>query len=327
MGRFTTHISMGLLAAAAALAGHGQPAFAQSANQVRIVVPFAAGGAADQSARIMAQAFTDRLGVNAIVENRAGAGGTLAATEVARSAPDGKTFFLGSNGPLVVNVALFAKLNYDPERDFTPIVGLVESPLLLVARNGIPAKSVAELVAYAKTRSDKPLTMASASTGNITHLAGEMISQKLGIKVTHVPFRGSAPAVTAVMSGDVDIMYDALPSVVEQARAGSLRPLAIANTKRLPDLPEVPTFDELGLDIGKVTAWFGLVGPAKLPDEIVRRYNETANAALSDPNVQKLIEGAKFSTIGGKPEEFGKFVRAESERWHPVVRSLGLKVE
>lgn len=327
MGNLKKLVTLGLLASGALLAGSHQPGNAQSSTQVRIVVPFAAGGAADQSARIMAQAFTERLGVNAVVENKAGAGGTLAATEVARSAPDGKTFFVGSNGPLVINVALFSKLNYDPERDFTPIVGLVESPLLLVVRNGLPVKTVAELVAFAKTRPDKPLTMASASTGNITHLAGEMISQKLGIKVVHVPFRGSAPAVTAVMSGDVDIMYDALPSVVEQARAGSVRPLAIANTKRLPDLPEVPTFDELGLDIGKVTAWFGLVGPAKLPDDIVRRYNETANAALSDPGVQKLIEAAKFSPIGGKPEDFGRFVRAESERWHPVVRSLGLKVE
>ncbi len=327
MIKFTTLITLGLLATDAILAGAGQTASAQPSAQVRIVVPFAAGGAADQSARIIAQAFTERLGVTVVVENRAGAGGTLAATEVARSAPDGKTFFVGSNGPLVINVALFSKLNYDPERDFTPIVGLVESPLLLVVRNGLPAKTVAELVAFAKTRPDKQLTMASASTGNITHLAGELISQKLGIKDVHVPFRGSAPAVSAVMSGDVDIMYDALPSVVEQARAGSVRPLAIANTSRLPDLPGVPTFDELGLDIGKVTAWFGLVGPAKLPDEIVRRYNETANAALSDPKVQKAIEAAKFSIIGGKPEEFGKFVRAESERWHPVVRSLGLKVE
>ena len=327
MGQFRTFITLGLLATGAILAGARQTAEAQASAQVRIVVPFAAGGAADQSARIMAQAFTERLGVNAVVENRAGAGGTLAATEVARSAPDGKTFFVGSNGPLVVNVALFSKLNYDPERDFTPIIGLVESPLLLVVRNGLPAKTVAELVAFAKARPDKPLTMASASTGNITHLAGEMISQKLGIQVVHVPFRGSAPAVTAIMSGDVDIMYDALPSVLEQARAGSVRPLAVANTSRLPDLPEVPTFDELGLDVGKVTAWFGLVGPAKLPDEVVRRYNETANAALSDPSVKKVIEAAKFSTIGGKPEDFGKFVRAESERWHPVVRALGLKVE
>jgi tripartite-type tricarboxylate transporter receptor subunit TctC len=304
------------------------PAAAQDAGSqpVRLVVPFAAGGSADQIARLIGKSLSQRLGVTVVVDNRAGAGGVIAAAEVARSAPDGKTFLIGSNGPLVIHRAVYAKLPYDPD-DLVPVVPLVETPLLLVVRKDLPVNSLSDLKSYAGANAAKPLTMGSAGSGNITHLAGEYLSGLIGFKPAHVPFRGSTPAMVAVLSGHVDIMYDALPTSLQQAQGGGVRALAVTSARRLPELPDTPTMRELGYDVGKVTAWFGMVAPAKTPAALVAQFNAAANAALAEPEVKEKLAVIGFQAIGGSPTEFAGFIRAEVDRWVPLARSLDVKVE
>ncbi len=299
----------------------------QNTQPVRLVAPYAAGGSADQIARLIGRALAPRLGVTIVVDNKPGAGGSLAAAEVARSAPDGKTFLIGSNAPLVINRAVYSKLPYDPDRDFAPVAALVETPLLLVVRKDLPAKSVADLHAYAKADPAKPLTMASAGSGNITHLAGEYLSGLIGFKPTHVPFRGSAPAMIAIVSGHVDIMYDALPTALSQVQSGYVTALAVTSAHRLPELPGTPTVQELGYDVGKVTAWFGLVAPAKTPTATIQQINAAANAALADPDVKEKLAPTGFTPVGGSSDDFVALIRAEVDRWVPVARSLDVRIE
>jgi tripartite-type tricarboxylate transporter receptor subunit TctC len=207
------------------------------------------------------------------------------------------------------------------------VVALVETPLLLVARKDMPVKSVADLQADVRANPARPLTMASASNGNITHLAGEYLSGLLGFKPTHVPFRGSAPAMIAVMSGHVDIMYDALPTALPQAQAGSVRALAVTSAHRLPELPDTPTMRELGYEVGKVTAWFGLVAPAKTPTATIQRINAAANAALADSGVKEKLAPTGFTPMGRSSDDFVALIRADVDRWVPVARSLDVRVD
>jgi tripartite-type tricarboxylate transporter receptor subunit TctC len=314
--------ALALWLAAIVVAG---PAAAQDTGSqpVRLVVPFAAGGSADQIARLIGKSLSQRLGVTVVVDNRAGAGGVIAAAEVARSAPDGKTFLIGSNGPLVIHRAVYTKLPYDPDHDFLPVVALVETPLLLVVRKDLPVNSLSDLKS-AGANAAKPLTMGSAGSGNITHLAGEYLSGLIGFKPAHVPFRGSTPAMVAVLSGHV---YDALPTSLQQARGGGVRALAVTSASRLPELPDTPTMRELGYDAGKVTAWFGMVAPAKTPAALIAQFNAAANAALAEPEVKQKLAAIGFQAIGGNPAEFAGFIRAEVDRWVPLARSLDVKVE
>lgn len=317
---------LGLWLATIVVAGpaSGQDAGAQP---VRLVVPFAAGGSADQIARLIGKSLSQRLGVTVVVDNRPGAGGVIAAAEVARSAPDGKTFLIGSNGPLVIHRAVYAKLPYDPDHDFLPVVPLGETPLLLVVRKDLPVSSLSDLKSYAGANAAKPLTMGSAGSGNITHLAGEYLSGLIGFKPAHVPFRGSTPAMVAVLSGHVDIMYDALPTSLQQAQGGGVRALAVTSARRLPELPDTPTMHELGYDAGKVTAWFGMVAPAKTPAALIAQFNTVANAALAEPEMKQKLAVIGFQAMGGSPAEFTAFIRAEVERWVPLARSLDVKVD
>jgi tripartite-type tricarboxylate transporter receptor subunit TctC len=293
---------------------------------IRFVVPFPPGGAADQVARLVAQEVAAALGNPVVVENRAGAGGMIAAELVARAAPDGRTFFVGSNGPLVFNSALYAKMPYDPEKAFAPVAGLSRSPLLLVTRRDLGAANVADLIAAG--RRDAPrLTMASAGVGNITHLAGEYASALMGFKVTHVPFPGSAPAIANLAGGHVDIMFDALPSSVQQAREGLIRPLAILDDQRFPPLPAVPTLRELGYANIEIGAWKVLVAPAQTPRQAVLDMNRTVNEVLRRPEVVQRLQAIGEQPMPGSPEDLGRFVAAERERWIPLVRSLGIKAD
>lgn len=232
------------------------PASAQDAP-VRFIVPYPPGGAADQIARLVAQEMSKGGGATIIVENKPGAAGMIAADYVARAKPDGKTFFVGSNAPLVVNQALYAKMTYDPSKDFVPVSGMAKSPLLLVVRHDLPARDVKALIALGKQSPGK-LTMGSAGTGNITYLAGEYAVSKLGFQVTHVPYQGSAPAIVGLMGSSTDMMFDALPSSMTQAQSGKIRPFAVLDDKRFAGLPDVPTAAELGYPGIDASAWFGL---------------------------------------------------------------------
>ena len=301
------------------------PAMAQK-PPIKFVVPYPAGGAADQITRLVAHETSLVLGTPIIIENKAGAAGMIAGEIVARAEPDGKTFFVGSNAPLVINQALYATMPYDPEKSFVPVAGMGKSPLLLVTRQNLGAKDVASLVAMGKKEPGK-LTMGSASSGNITHLAGESASSMMGFKVTHVPFSGSAPAITSMMGGNVDIMFDALPSSMQQAKAGKIFPLAILDAARFPQLPDVPTLKEVGFANAEASAWFGVVAPAKTPAGVVNELNRAVNEALKKPELVEKLRNIGAVPMPGSPEVFGKFIADERAKWIPVAKSLGVKAD
>jgi len=323
LARLLSRAMLPLLLAAAAIV----PAQAQQRGQpIRFVVPYPPGGAADQITRLVALQAGPALGVPIVVENKAGAAGMIAAETVARAEPDGRTFLVGSNAPLVINSALYASMPYDPVRDFVPVAGLGKSPLLLVTRKDLPVKSVAELVALGKQSPGK-LTMGSASSGNITHLAGENAANVLGFRVTHVPFAGSAPAIVSMMGGNVDLMFDALPSSMPQARAGKLHALAILDRTRFPLMPDVPTLHELGYANTEASAWFGVVAPARTPRAAIDALNQAINDALKRPDLVDKLRAIGAQPMPGSPEAFGRFVQEERARWIPVAKALGVKAE
>lgn len=317
--------SLAALVLPLALAAFAAPALAQKAP-IRFVVPYPAGGAADQITRLVAHETAAVLGTTIIVDNKAGAAGMIAGEIVARAEPDGKTFFVGSNAPLVINQALYAKMPYDPEKSFVPVSGMGKSPLLLVTRHNLNVTNVAALVALGKKDPGK-LTMGSASSGNITHLAGEYASNLMGFKVTHVPFAGSAPAITSLMGGNIDIMFDALPSSMQQAKAGKIVPLAILDQTRFPQLPDVPTLKEAGYPNAEASAWFGVVAPAKTPPAVVAELNKAINEALKKPDLVEKLRNIGAQPMPGSPEVFGKFIADERAKWIPLAKSLGVKAD
>lgn len=319
---FLRPIAMVAIAAAAAF---GSTAYAQK-PPIKFVVPYPAGGAADQITRLVANEASQVLGAPIIVDNKAGAAGMIAGELVARAEPDGKTFFVGSNAPLVINQAIYAKMPYDPEKSFVPVAGMGKSPLLLVTRPNLGVNTAAELVALGKKEPGK-LTMGSASSGNITHLAGEYASSQMGFKVTHVPFPGSAPAIVSMMGGNVDIMFDALPSSMQQAKAGKIVPLAIMDSQRFPQLPEVKTMKELGYGSIEASAWFGVVAPAKTPAAIVAELNKAINDALKKPELVEKLRNIGAQPMPGSAEVFGKFMADERARWIPVAKQLNVKAD
>lgn len=306
------------------LAGFG--AHAQQKTPIHFVVPYPAGGAADQITRLVAQDTSVILGTPIVIDNKAGAAGMIAGEAVARSEPDGKTFFVGSNAPLVINAALYAKMPYDPEKAFLPVAGMGKSPLLLVTRKELKVNTVNELIALGKKEQGK-LTMGSASSGNITHLAGEYASSLMGFKVTHVPYTGSAPAIMSMMGNNVDIMFDALPSSMQQAKAGKIHPLAILDNTRFPQLPDVPTLREAGFPNAEASAWFGVVAPARTPQAIINELNKSINEALKKPELIEKLRNIGAQPMPGSPEDFGKFISDERARWIPLAKSLGVKAD
>jgi tripartite-type tricarboxylate transporter receptor subunit TctC len=314
-------------AAALALAAGCAAAFAQTrAAAIRFVVPYPAGGAADQIARLVANDTSAILGTPIVIENKGGAAGMIAAETVLRAEPDGRTFYVGANAPIVINQAIYDKIPYDPAKDFVPVAGMGKSPLLLVTRKDLGAKDVAALVALGKKEPGK-LTMGSASSGNITHLAGEYATSKLGFKITHVPFAGSAPAITSMMGGNVDIMFDALPSCMQQAKAGRIVPLAILDGQRFPQLPQVPTAEELGFKGLEAAAWFGVMARAGTPQSVIDSMNKAVNEALKKPELVEKLSNIGAQPMPGSQQQFAQFIDAERRLWMPLAKSLGVRAD
>lgn len=299
---------------------------AQTQAPLRFVVPYPAGGAADQISRLVTQEMSSILGATVVIENKGGAAGMIAAQAVLNAEADGTTFFVGSNAPLVINSAIYAKMRYDPAKDFVPVVGLGKAPLLLVTRQDLGASTVAALAEMGRKEPGK-LNMGSASNGNITHLAGVYATTKLGFKATHVPFQGSAPAITSLMAGDIDIMFDALPSSMQQAKAGRVIPLAVLDSARFPQLPDVPTMSELGFKDLEASAWFGVVAKQGTPKEAMARVNKAVNEALKRPELIEKLRRIGAQPMPGTQAEFAKFVADERARWIPLARDLGIRVD
>jgi tripartite-type tricarboxylate transporter receptor subunit TctC len=292
---------------------------------VRIVVGFSAGGTTDVIARIMAKELTESLGQSFVVENKPGAGSNIATDQVKRADPDGYTLLFVAVTS-AINQTLYKNVNFDLTKDFTPVALGAKVPNILVVNPTVPVKSVQELVDYAKKNPGK-LAFASSGSGTSIHMAGELFKMQTGIDVLHVPYKGSAPAVTDLIGGQVQFMFDNMPSAWPHVQSGKLRALAVTTTERSKSAPDVPTMKESGFANFDVSAWFGLIAPAGTPPEVVNKLNAAMVKALDKPEVQLSFE--KLGAVGVKttPAEFGQFIKSEVEGWAPVVKASGAKVD
>ncbi len=291
---------------------------------VRIVVGYPAGGATDILARIFGDWLSKRLGQQFIVENKPGAGNNLATESVIRSPADGYTILL-TNPANTVNASLYKKLNFNFIRDTDPVAGFVRVPNVMEVHPSVPVKTVKEFIEYVKANPGK-VNMASSGNGTSIHLSGMLFMNMTGIQMQHVPYRGSAPALTDLLAGQVHVMFDNLPPSMQHIKAGSLRPLAVTTAQRSPELPEVPTVAET-VPGYEASAFFGLSVPKGTPKEIIAVINREVNLALQDPEIQGKLKNLGGISIGGTPEEFGKIVASETDKWEKVVRAADLSVD
>lgn len=301
-----------------------QAALSKDSGPIKLVVPFAVGGASDTVARSVGAKMSESLGVSVIVDNRPGGGGAIGANAALTAKPDGHTLFVASNGAMIINPALRNDLRYNPDKDFRLVAAMAQAPLFLWAKADLPAKSVAELVRLAK---DKPLSFGSAGAGNITHLAGANFANIAGIELMHVPFSGDTPALTALAGGTLDISFNAMVAAQTLAQAGRIRPLAILADRRDPVMPDVPTLAEAGYPGTAAAAWFGLAAAAAVPDDAVTELNKAANIALEQKDVQDRLRAVGFIALPGSVSDFQKMYDTEVTTWRPLVRKLGLAID
>jgi tripartite-type tricarboxylate transporter receptor subunit TctC len=315
---------------AAVLLGLSNSGFAQDKfpnRPVRVIVPFAAGGTTDIFARLIADKLSQSLGQQFVVENRGGAGGNIGADAVAKAPPDGYTLVMGTVGTHAINPSLYAKMPYDPLTDFEPVAFAAGVPNLMVVNpKNVKATNVKDFIAEAKA-SAKKFNMASSGNGTSIHLSGELFKQMTGVEMPHVPYRGSGPAINDLVGGQVDVMFDNLPSSIEQAKAGNLRALAVTSGKRSPALPDVPTLAESGLPGFEASSWFALFAPKGTPAEITGRLNAEVRKALDGDDLKK-----RFTELGGEmrplsPPELMEYLRAEHAKWAQVVKTSGAKLD
>ena len=295
-------------------------------KSIRIVVPFPPGGATDILARDVAQKLTEAWGQQVIVDNRPGAGGNIGSELVAHSAPDGYTLEMGTVGTHAINASLYAKMPYDHVKDFAPVILVAGVPNVLVVNLGVPANSVAELIAYAKANPGK-LNFASSGNGTSIHLSGELFKVMAGVQMTHVPYKGSAPALQDLLGGQVQLMFDNLPPSLPQIKAGKLRALAVTSLTRAPAIPDVPTVAEAGLPGFEASSWFGILAPAGTPPAIVARINAEIAKWLATPEAKEKLAKQGANAAGGTPDDFAKHIATETAKWAKVVKDSGAKID
>ncbi len=293
---------------------------------VRFIVPFAPGGSTDTLARTLAQRLTDALGQQVVVDNRSGGNGNIGTEIVARAVPDGHTIVLGYIANLGIGPSLYAKLPFDPVKDFAPVTLLAVAPNILVAHPSLPVKNVRELVAYAKAHPQK-VNYASAAVASLGHLAGELLNSSAGIRMQHVPYKGSGQAVIDLLAGQVQIMFSGMSSVMPHIKAGKLRPLAVTGAQRSPATPEVPTIAEAGYPGFEASAWYSVMAPAGTSKTVVMRLNGEILRALKIPEVKERLENVGFELVGSSPDECGAYIRNEIVKWAKVVKASGIKAE
>jgi tripartite-type tricarboxylate transporter receptor subunit TctC len=308
----------------------GAPAQAQSPTDkypdrpIKLVVGYAPGGGNDIAARLIAKELTEILGQSIVVENRPGAGTNIGASYVARSAPDGYTLSLSSTA-LAVNVSLYPKLDYDPVKDFAPVAIFAQAPNLLIVSNKLPVSSVKELVAYAKKNPGK-LNFSSAGSGSTQQLAAELFKTKAGITAMHVPYKGSAPSLNAVISGEADFTFVNIPSSKQLVDSGQVKALAITADKRFPAVPNIPTMEEAGIPGMDVSTWYSILAPAGTPPAIISKLNAAVNQAVERPAFNKVLEDMGTAPMTATPEYFQKFLAEEIVRWREIVRQSNASV-
>ena len=320
MKRIATWLAVLIASLAAGAAGAQQ----YPAKPVRIVVGFAPGGGSDFIARVIAQKLTERLGTQVIVENRPGAGSVLGTELVVKSPADGYTLLL-SSASYTVNPSVY-KLSFDPLNDITPIVQLSRGPYVVAVHPSVPARTLQELVALAKREPDK-LAYASSGNGGHVHVATEYFLYTAGIKVTHVPYKGSGPALNDAIGGSVQMILGSVATALQHVKSGRLRALAVTTPKRIAAAPDVPTVGESGYPTYEVTNWHGLVGPKGLPKDIVERLNREVNESLRSKDVEKVLASDGLEPAGGSPQEFASIIKNEIARWSQVVKQAGVKLE
>lgn len=315
--RATALVLTGLVAGPAAMAQ------AYPAKPINWIVPFTPGGITDTTSRTISKRMGEVLGQNVVVENRPGVGGSLATEQVARMAPDGYTVLYATSGTMAANLALYKNLKYEPLKDFVPVHGMFLSPLILVAEAGRPYRNVADLIERGK-KEPGAINYGSAGPGTGTHLTGELFQTKAGIKMTHVPYKGSAPALQDLLGGRLDIMFDYTSIVLPHIKAGKLRPLAVMSDKRLPSLPDVPTIAEAGLAGAESSAWSGIVVPAGASPEVVKKLSAAMEAALNDKAlVAPFVDNGSIPLNGLSEDKFRAFIAEEMRKWAEVVRASG----
>jgi tripartite-type tricarboxylate transporter receptor subunit TctC len=315
--------------ASIAIAGFAALAHAQTtypAKPIRLVVPFPAGGTTDILARAVAQKLTESMGQPVVVDNRAGAGGNIGADLVAKSPPDGYTLLMGTVGTHAINASLYAKMPYDHVRDFAPVILVAGVPNVLVVTPGLPVKSVQELIAYGKANPGK-LNFASSGNGTSIHLSAELFKTMTGVQMAHVPYKGSAPALVDLAGGQVQLMFDNLPSALALIKGGKLKALAVTSLQRSAALPDVPTVAESGLPGFEASSWFGLLAPAGTPKDIIAKLNSEVAKWLATPEAKEKLAAQGAIPAGLPPEEFARHIATETVKWQKVVKDSGAKVD
>ena len=303
--------------------------FAQSnypSKPINFIVPYGAGGSADSRSRQLAQKMSVLLKQPIVIDNKPGAGGNIGTEFIARAASDGYTIGMGNFAPMAVNKTLFGNLRYDPETDISPIMLVEKGPLVLVVNPNSPYKTIGDIVAAAKAKPGV-LTFSSGGIGGSHQLSAELFEQNAGIEMIHVPYKSGSAALTDLMAGNVDIMFDQMYSAVPNIKADKLRPIAITSKKRSPLLPNVPSFSELGYPKVEVLNWQGLIAPKGTPKAIIDKLNAAANEALKDPGVREIMLSQGNEIGGGSPAEFAALIKSESTKWSAVVKAANIKPE
>ena len=314
-----------LLGASLTLVG---AAIAQSypSKPIRLVVPFTPGGVTDTSGRLIAEQLSKRLGQQVIVDNKPGASGNIGTQQVAAAEGDGYTLLLGFDGTLVINPHVFPKTGFDTLKDFAPIGKIGDAVLILVANPSFPAKNLKDLIALSKTQAGG-LSYGTSGTGGTPHIAGELLRQRTGANLVHVPYKGGGQALTDVLGGNIPLVYTAIASAIPHVKSGKLLPIAVSSSKRASSMPDVATFIENGVTDFEASSWVGLLAPAKTPRAIIARLNTELNAVLNDPEVKERLNGMGITAAPGTAESFGAELSRDLAKYGPVVKAAGIKAE
>lgn len=312
-------LSFGLLGLALTLAPvPGASAEEWPTRPVTMIVPFPAGGPADIAARAVGNALSEALGKQFIIDNRAGAGGNIGGAAAAKATPDGYTILFTTPAPAAINKLMYKSMPYDPERDLVPVVLVAKSPLIVTAKLDFPAKTLTDLIAYAKKNPEK-VTVGHPGNGTLGHITAELVQQFAGVKMTDVPYRGTAPLTTDLLAGQIDVAMDFMPTYVPLVADNKIRGLAVTTSQRTTQLPDVPTVQEAGYKGFEATAWYAVVAPAGTPQEIIAKINGAVNAFLKSDKGKAFLEQNTMQGAGGTPEDLKKFIASELAKWGPVI--------
>jgi tripartite-type tricarboxylate transporter receptor subunit TctC len=317
-----TAIGFALALASAAVFPQGYPV-----KPIRIIVPFSPGGVTDNSARVIADPLGARLGQQVIVENRPGASGNIGTQLVAQSAPDGYTLVLGFDGTMVINPHVFAKLPFDTLRDFAPVTKLGDAALLLVSHPSLPAKNLADFIAFAKKSKSATFPYGTSGTGGTPHLAGELLKQRTGIALEHIPYKGGGQAIIDVLGGQIPLVFTTIATAQQYVKTGRLVGLGVPGAARSGALPDVPTFTESGQPGFDVTSWVSILAPAKTPRPVIEKLHRDIAAVLQTPIVRERYGALGIEPVGSTPEQFTDQIRADLARWEKVVRAANIRLE